>query len=214
MSSITVIGGTGYVGANIVTEAAARGHDVVALSRSTPTEPVDGVDYRQGSAADAALVAEAIAGADAVVASLSPRGDMAGRTLEIYQAIAAAAVAEDTRLIVIGGFNGLRESEGGPRFADSLDPDWPYRDEALEATAVLDWLQASAPAGLDWTFVSPAAVFGAFAPGERTGQYRVSGEVSIGGQESSLSGPDLGVALVDAIERGEHGGGVHIGVVN
>jgi putative NADH-flavin reductase len=214
MSKITVIGGTGYVGANIAAEAAARGHEVVVVSRSAPAAPIAGVEYRHGSADDAALVADAIAGTDAVVASLSPRGDMAGRTVGIYQGIADAAAAAGTRLIVIGGFNGLRESEGGPRFADSLDPEWPYRDEALEAVAVLDWLQSSAPDGLDWTFVSPAAVFGGYAPGERTGKYQVSGEVSIGGQSSSLSGADLGVALVDAIERGEHGGGVHIGVVN
>ena len=212
MSKITVIGGTGYVGGNIVAEAADRGHEVVAVSRTAPAEPVSGVDYRQGSADDATVVADAIADADAVVASLSPRGDMAGRTLAAYQGIADAALASGTRLIVIGGFNGLRESEGGPRFADSLDPEWPYRDEALEAVEVLDWLQSDAPEGLDWTFVSPAAVFGAFAPGERTGNYRISGEVSLGGQESTLSGPDLGVALVDAIEQDSHRG--HIGVVN
>lgn len=214
MSRIAVIGGTGYVGGNIVAEAAARGHEVVVLSRKAPAEPVAGVEYRNGSAEDAAVVADVIAGADAVVASLSPRGDMAGRTVGIYQGIADAALAEGTRLIVIGGFNGLRESEGGPRFAASLDESFPFLDEALEATAVVEWLQADAPAGLAWTFVSPAAVFGAFAPGERTGSYRISGDVSLGGAESSLSGADLGVAIIDIIERGEHAGGEHIGVVN
>lgn len=214
MSRITVIGGTGYVGEHVVTEAVGRGHEVVVVSRTAPASPVAGAQYRHGSADDADFVARVLDGADAVVASLSPRGDMAGRTLAIYQGLADAAVQGGARLIVIGGFNALRESEGGPRFVATMDADSPYRDEALEAVAVLDWLQTSAPAGLDWTFVSPAAIFGSFAPGERTGTYRVGGEVSIGGSSSSLSGPDLGIALVDAIERGEHRGGVHVGVVN
>ncbi|MBO9579030.1 MAG: NAD(P)H-binding protein, partial [Microbacteriaceae bacterium] len=195
-----------------VAEAAARGHDVVAVSRTAPSAPVAGVDYRQGSAADRELVADAIAGADAVVASLSPRGDMAGRTLGIYQDVADAALAAGARLIVIGGFNALRTEEGGPRFAASLDDSFPFKDEALEAVSVLDWLQSDAPEGLDWTFVSPAATFGAYAPGERSGRYRLGGEVSIDGYASTLSGADIAVALVDAIEQDAHRG--HIGIVN
>ena len=37
MSRIAVIGGTGYAGSAIVAEAAARGHQVSALSRSPRT---------------------------------------------------------------------------------------------------------------------------------------------------------------------------------
>jgi uncharacterized protein len=39
VSRITVIGGTGYAGSAIVAEAAARGHQVTALSRSLPGAP-------------------------------------------------------------------------------------------------------------------------------------------------------------------------------
>jgi len=211
MSSITVIGGTGYAGSNIVEEAAGRGHAVVAVSRTAPAEPVAGVEYRQGSLEDGAFVAEVIAGADAVVAALSPRGDMEGRVAAVYRELAAAAAAAGTRLIVIGGFNGLRAEEGGPRYAASLTDDFPFKAEALEMTDVLEWLQAEAPAGLDWTFVSPPAMFGAFAPGERTGAYRVGGDVSLAGDAGAISGADFAAGVVDTIERGEHGGGAHIG---
>jgi uncharacterized protein YbjT (DUF2867 family) len=34
MTNIVVFGGTGYTGGNIVREAAARGHDITAVSRS------------------------------------------------------------------------------------------------------------------------------------------------------------------------------------
>jgi len=212
MSTITVIGGTGYAGSNVVAEAAGRGLTVRSVSRKAPAEPVEGVDYRLGSLADAGFVADAIAGADAVVAALSPRGDMAGRVAPLYRELAAAAAASGARLIVIGGFNGLRAEAGGPRYAAGLTDDFPFKAEAQEMTDVLEWLQSDAPAGLDWTFVSPPAAFGGYAPGERTGAYRVGGEVSLAGDAGAISGADFATAIVDAIERGEHGGGVHIGL--
>ncbi len=213
MSSITVIGGTGYAGSNVVAEAAARGHTVTSVSRSAPAEPVAGVDYRHGSVDDAAVLTEAIAGADAVVAALSPRGELTGRIGAAYEQVAAAAAAAGARLIVVGGFNSLRPADGEPQFAAALG-DEPYAPEARELNDVLAWLRTSAPAGLDWTFISPAAEFGAYNPGPRTGVYRVGDSVALfdADGKSQLSGPDLGVAIVDAIERGEHGAGKHIGV--
>ena len=81
MATIVVFGGTGYTGDNIVREAAARGHQVVAVGRSQPKEPVEGVRYEVGSAEEVA--GRVVPGADAVVAALSPRGDMAGRLVEV-----------------------------------------------------------------------------------------------------------------------------------
>jgi len=202
MSRITVIGGTGYAGSNIVAEAAARGHEVTSVSRTEPAEALEGVTYRHGSVADAAVASEAIAGADVVVAALSPRGDMAGQVAPLYRELAAAA-AGGARLVVIGGFNGLRAEEGGPRYAAGIAEDFPYKDEAREMTAVVEWLEAEAPEDLDWTFVSPPAMFGAFAPGERTGAYRSGGDVSVAGDAGSISGADFALAVVDLIERGE-----------
>jgi uncharacterized protein YbjT (DUF2867 family) len=55
MSTITVVGGTGYAGSAIVREAAKRGHDVVSFSRNVPAEEarVEGVRYETGSMLDA-----------------------------------------------------------------------------------------------------------------------------------------------------------------
>ena len=54
MSRITVLGGTGYAGSAVVREAAARGHEVTAFSRTLPAEQVVGVTYVQGDAVDEA----------------------------------------------------------------------------------------------------------------------------------------------------------------
>ena len=53
MTRITVLGGTGYTGTNIVREALARGLEVTAVARNTPASPVEGVTYVTGGAADA-----------------------------------------------------------------------------------------------------------------------------------------------------------------
>ena len=86
MATIVVFGGTGYTGGNIAREAASRGHHVIAVSRTEPAEPIDGVTYETGDVE--ALAPRLIPGADAVVATLSPRGDTAGRLVGVYRELA------------------------------------------------------------------------------------------------------------------------------
>jgi putative NADH-flavin reductase len=204
VSTIAVIGGTGYTGTNIAREAVTRGHQVVSWSRSVPADPVAGVRYETGAAADAGAV---IPGADVVVLTLSPRGELAARgtQLGLYKTYAAVAAETGARLVVIGGFSSLRPAPGEPRFAEGEIPE-QFRDEALEGDSIRAWLADSAPADLDWTFVSPAGGYGAWAAGERTGTYRLGGEVALFDAEgrSEISGPDLAVAVLDAIESGQH----------
>lgn len=202
MSTIAVIGGTGYTGTNIAREAVARGHEVVSWSRSVPATPVDGVRYETGDAADAVAI---IPGADVVVLALSPRGETAGRLIELYPAYAAAAAEAGARLIMLGGFSSLRPTPDAPRFAEGEVPA-EFREEALEGNATLEWLVTSAPAELDWVFVSPAGAYGAWAPGEKTGVYRVGGEIALFDDEgkSEISGPDLADAIVNEIDRPAH----------
>ena len=97
MTRITVIGGTGYTGANIVAEAAARGHEVTSISRSVPATPVDGVSYLQGDVTSAETAAAAIAAGDVVISALSPRGPMAGQVEVADLALADQATAAGVR---------------------------------------------------------------------------------------------------------------------
>jgi putative NADH-flavin reductase len=64
-------------------------------------------------------------------------------------------------------------------------------------------LESDAPDSLDWLFVSPPAEYGVWAPGERTGQYRLGDEVALFAPDGSsrISGPDLAVAILDEIEN-------------
>ena len=210
MAKIVVFGGTGYTGGNVVREAAVRGHEVVSVSRSEPQERVEGVRYEVGAAE--ALAEQVVPGADAVVAALAPRGDMAGRLVEVYAELARRAAETDARYLQVGGFSSLRPAPGAPRFAEGEVPE-QYRDEALEGEATRVLLVERAPDELDWLFVSPAGAYGAWAPGERTGTYRVGGEVALFDAEggSTISGPDFAVAIVDEIDVPAHHR-EHIGV--
>ncbi|MFB2586841.1 NAD(P)-dependent oxidoreductase [Herbiconiux liukaitaii] len=207
MTRITVVGGTGYAGSAVVKEAAARGFDVVSYSRNAPegAARVEGVTYETGSLLDPEVRASAFAGADAVVSTLSPRGELDGRIVEVDSALATLAAEHGVRLAVVGGFSSLRPQEGAPRFAEGDDLPPQFAGEAKQMNEVLNVLQAS-PAELDWVFFSPAQQFGAYAPGEALGRYRVGGDVAFFDAEgvSAVSGPDFALAIVDELERPAH----------
>ena len=204
MARIVVLGGTGYTGRHIVAEAVSRGHAVIAISRSAPTDPVAGAAYVQGSALDLAPLADAFTGADAVVSALSPRGDMADRALEALSNVVDRVAGTETRLGVVGGAGGSLVAPGGPRLFDEGFPE-EYKHEAQVGIDSLALLEAS-DAGVDWFFIHPAEVFGPWAEGERTGRYRDGGDVIVRDADgkSYISGADFAVAVVDEIEQGNH----------
>ncbi|MBO0979980.1 NAD(P)-dependent oxidoreductase [Microbacterium sp. SD291] len=204
MARIVVLGGTGYAGRHIVSEAVSRGHDVVAVSRSAPADPVDGAAYVQGSALDVDSLAGAVDGADAVVFALSPRGDMADAQIDALRGVAAHLTGTATRLGVIGGAMGSLSAPGGPRLWDLGVPE-EYRHEAQVGMDTLELLQ-QADAGLDWFLVHPPQEFGSWVEGERTGSYRDGGDVVVRDEsgKSYISGADFAVAFVDEIEQGNH----------
>ena len=102
----------------------------------------------------------------------APRGDMADSLRGGIADLAAEAAAAGVRLGAIGGAGALQVAEGGPRLFDG--PEFPaeYKPESLTMLAVLEDLQATD--GLDWFYVRPPAMFGAFNPGEARGTYSAS----------------------------------------
>lgn len=207
MARITVLGGTGYAGSNIVATAAARGHQVLSYSRSVPATRIEGVEYRTGDVSDPATQEAAVKEGDVVVSALSPRGQLAapGTLRAIEKQVGDLAEAVGVRFGVVGGAGSLLVAEGGPTVSDT--PDFPesFRSEAAEMASVLEDLRGS-DEGLDWFFVSPAAGFGAYAPGTATGVYRIGGDVLLvdGNGQSNISGADLALAIVTEIEQPRH----------
>ena len=130
---------------------------------------------------------------------------MAGRLVEVYRELAGQSAAAGARYVQLGGFSSLRPAPGEPRFVEGEIPE-QYRGEALEGEATRVLLADDAPEELDWLFLSPAGEYGAWVPGERTGAYRLGGEIALFAPDgsSTISGADLAVAVVDEIETPAH----------
>lgn len=205
MSTIVIFGGTGYAGGNIAREAVSRGHQVISYSRTAPAEQAEGVEYRTGSLTDDAVLAQAATDADDLVVA-THGADVGGSPLVDHVArLTAAAVEHGARLSFVGGAGSLHVTKGGPRLVDTPDFHDDWKPEALSHAKVLDALRAG-PQELDWFYVSPAALFGSFAPGETTGRYRLGGDELVTDAEgnSEISGTDFALAFVDEIEQGKH----------
>ncbi|UTT67285.1 NAD(P)H-binding protein [Janibacter sp. CX7] len=205
MSTIVIFGGTGYAGGNIAREAASRGHQVISYSRTAPAEQAEGVEYRTGSLTDDTVLAQAAADADDLVVA-THGADVGGSPLVDHVArLTSAAIDHGARLSFVGGAGSLHVAKGGPRLIDTPDFHEDWKPEALSHAKVLDALREG-PAELDWFYVSPAALFGSFAPGETTGSYRLGGDELVTDAEgnSEISGTDFALAYVDEIEQRKH----------
>lgn len=204
MTTIAVLGGTGYAGGHIAREAVARGHEVTAFARHAPAERVPGVTYETGAVQDLETVRRATAH-QVVVVALPARETDAGPLVDALPALAGSVVAAAGRLGVVGGAGSSLVAPDGPRLLDTpgFHDDW--KPEALAHADVLEWLRGS-DERLDWFCVSPAALFGAYAPGEDLGTYRTGGDLLVTKDDGSseISGADYARAFVDEIERRAH----------
>ena len=206
---IAIIGGSGYSGGNIAREALKRGWKVRSLSRNEPADPIDGVDYLTGSYTDADAVARLVDGQDALVLAVhATTDDGADVLLPSLKGIADAASSAGARLGVVGGAGSSFVAEGGPRLYDTPEFHDEWKAEATTHAKVLDWLSENHPQGegLAWFYVSPAALYGSYAPGEATGSYRTNGDVLVTKDDGSseVSGADFALAFVDELEHPAH----------
>ena len=199
---ILLLGATGNIGSRILSEAVSRDHDVTAAARHTDDVPADDhVEVAQLDASDADAVARLAAGHDAIVASLSPRGEGGVETyLEAIRATLDAVRRSDAeRALIVGGAGSL-EIEPGLELLDT--PEFPeeFKSEAEAGREARDLARQS---DVNWTVFSPAIVI---EPGERTGQFRTAGNQLLTDDEgqSQISTEDFAVALIDELEEPQY----------
>jgi putative NADH-flavin reductase len=203
MATVVVFGATGYSGQAIAAELARRGHQVTGVSRTVdPDVTKDGVRLVRGSIEDQVNVSELTDGADVVVVAVHASASETEMRDYLPGLLAATGRA---RIGFVGGAGSLHVAEGGPLLVET--PDFPdlYKGEALAHKAVLDALRET-DESVDWFYVSPAAGYGSYAPGETTGTFRIGGDVLLTDAEgnSRLSAGDLAIAFADEIERPAH----------
>jgi len=203
---IVLIGATGFVGTPVLAELLSRGHQVTVLARNPgklAAQP--GLTVVAADALDAARVAQAAAGHDAVISAYNP-GWTEPKIAELYiQAthaiFAGVKQAGVKRFLMVGGAGSLFVAPG-VQLVDT--PDFPpeYKVAAAAARDALALIQKETT--LDWTFLSPAILL---QPGVRTGKYRVGADAPLwaeGGGPGSISVQDMAVAIVDEIETPKH----------
>ena len=206
MTSIVVFGGTGYAGSAITREALSRGIAVTAVARDTSKlEPAEGLTLAQGDAFDTDFVAEVTKGADVIVVALHAVQADGSELKDKFQPFVDAAAAAGARLGIVGGAGSLLVAEGGPALYDTAEFPDAFKGEAKSHGQVLETLRAS-DTDVDWFYVSPAAAFGGYNPGERRGTYRTTDDVLLTDADgnSDISGEDFAIAFVDEIASPAH----------
>jgi putative NADH-flavin reductase len=171
VTRLAVLGATGSVGRELVTQAVAAGHEVTALVRERPQpgEIDDRVALVLGDAASAEAVERTVVGSDAVVNALghakgAPEDILASATANVIATMRADGI---DRLVVLSS----------PAVEDADDvPGFFYRLARLVmrvaiASVVRDHREQAAlieKSGVAWTLVRGPVVF---TDGPHTGSY-------------------------------------------
>ncbi len=105
MTTVAVVGGTGTLGAPVVGELLAHGATVRVLSRNATTVP-DGAEHRRVDLTSGEGLAQALAGADAVVdaanSTKAAEDVLVAGTRRLLEAEAAAGVGHHLAISIIG----------------------------------------------------------------------------------------------------------------
>jgi uncharacterized protein len=191
---VALIGASGQAGSRIAAELSRRGHSVTGIARDpSKIAALPDVTAKAGDVYDKAGLARLLAGHDAVVSSVH----FSASDPDIL--IAAVRESGLRRYFVVGGAGSL-EVAPGVKLIDT--PEFPelYRAEATAGGVFLQKLRGTTD--LDWTFLSPSAMFIA---GERTGKFRLGADqLLVGENGSSISFEDFAIAAVDELETPKH----------
>jgi putative NADH-flavin reductase len=200
---LLLYGATGMIGQRILAEAVERGHAVTAAARNpTRVQELPGVTLRRGDVLDGDSVAGIAEGHDAILSAVGPgHGGDPNFLVEAARVLIAASERTGARLVVLGGA-ACKQDEPGllPSATTDFAATWeglvPAHRDALE-------LYRSAPANVDWAYVSPVATV---ELGKRTGRYRTGGEQLVVDEQgrSRISAEDLAAAILDEVEQPRH----------
>ena len=197
---IAVICANGKAGKLIVEEAARRGHEVTAVVRG-----------ENRSAAKSAIIkdlfdlaADDLKGFDAVVDAFGAwTPEALPQHVASLRKICGVLSGSPARLYVVGGAGSLYlDAEHKTRLMDA--PEFPAVFMGVAQATADAFYELRGRRDVTWTYLSPAADFR--AEGERTGKYKLAGEMFTTNAkgESFISYADYASAMLDVIESGKY----------
>ena len=164
--TVAVTGATGFIGRRVTADLVARGIDVRAVVRPESTHEVPGGAAVVRAPLEAAALAEAFAGVDAVVHLAGVVSTLDGMVysavnVEGTRAVARATADAGARLVHISSLAAAGPAPAAsPRDEDAApSPRTPYGRSKLEGERMV-----MAISGLRWTILRPSVVYG---PGDR-----------------------------------------------
>jgi putative NADH-flavin reductase len=189
--NITIFGATGGTGTCLVRQAMAAGHRVTAVVRDRGRLAVTGPDIVIADALDPVAIKPAVAGADAVISAIGPRGsgpttvsqDSAAAIIEAMQA------AGSLRLVTISG--SIVTDAGDGAFLRLLKPlvrATQLRHVCADMRRAEEEVRSS---GLDWTIMRPPRLTGRPA----AGHYRTAIDRNLR-REYTISREDLAACIL------------------
>lgn len=195
---IVIIGANGNVGKVILNEALARNYDVTAVvhNQSKYVNEHNKLKITQADAFDEQSLINAIKGNDVVISAFGPKLGAEDSLLSVTKnLITATKKALVPRLISIGGAGSLYVSPGlklsdSPSFPADWKPISSAHADALELY--------KNETELDWTVLSPAALF---ESGNKTEKYKLGKDNLIVDDQgaSKISFEDYAIALLDEV---------------
>lgn len=166
---LAIFGATGGTGQELVAQALAQGHEVTAFVRNPAKLPLTHERLRviAGDVTDAAAVAQAVAGQDAVLSALGSPNLQANTVLsDGTRHIIAAMEANGVRRFVCETSLGVGDSHGQPGFMFTHVAVPLFLKHAMADKEIQEkYIKAS---NLDWIIVRP----GGLTDGPRTSEYR------------------------------------------
>jgi len=210
---ILVYGATGKIGTHVVEEALQRGHLVTAVSRdpSRIKKQHENLTVVTGDLLDLQSIELLVEDKDIIIVSVRGMIGKDKKPENTLQYIAARNIVGQlrgvgggaARLIHVGG-SGSLEVEPGVLYADKIPR--VFLPKSLEheiqgQILALEFLRTVND--IDWSYATPAKNF---TNGERTGEFRIGGDVLMEDDrgKSRISRADFAVALIDEAEKADH----------
>ena len=198
---IAVLGATGMAGTAIVSEAIARGHQVIAASRrpSAIGSHDDRLEVRAVDVADLEAVGPVLAEVEAAVLTIRLAPGEEHRLAVLTRGVLDVAERHGTRALIVGGSAPLRSPSRPDRLLID-DPEHVPKAWRTIAQASLEQYRACQEHPYTgWVYLSPPALF---EPGERSGSYLrgTTTLVTDAHGVSRITAPDFAIAVLDELE--------------